>query len=78
MNINPDFSEEETNAETITAKAMNYIWDEFISPNVDPTDEDQVTMVAVIGMTLRAVAEKARAYEKLENGEFDENQFFRN
>jgi hypothetical protein len=78
MNINPDFSEEKNNAEIITAEAMNYIWDEFISPNVNPADEDQVTMVAVIGMTLRAVAEKARAYEKLENGEFDENQFFRN
>ncbi len=78
MNINPNFSEEEFNAEVATAEAMNYIWDEFISPNVDPADEDQVTMVAIIGMTFRAVAEKARAYEKLENGKFDENQFFRN
>lgn len=78
MNINPEFSEEELNAEIATEQSMYYLWDNFIEPNIDKEDIEQMTMVSVIGMTLKAIGAKARAYEKLENGEFEENSFFRN
>ena len=78
MNINPEFSKPELNAEIVTEKAMSYLWDTFIEPNIDRDDIEEMAMVSVIGMTLKAVGEKARAYEKLQNGEFEENSFFRN
>ena len=78
MNINPEFSNNSMNAKTATNEAMSYLWDNFIVPNLDAEDHNQVKMVAVIGMVLNAVADKAHAYEKLSNGEDEENYFFRN
>ncbi len=78
MNINPEFSKPELNSEIVTEKAMSYLWDTFIEPNINREDIEEMAMVSVIGMTLKAVGEKAKAYEKLQNGEFEENSFFRN
>jgi hypothetical protein len=80
MKLNDEFNSHngELNAQTVTDKAMSYLWEHFINPNIDQDDVEQVAMIAVIGMSLQAVAEKARAYEKLQDGNLDENTFYRN
>ena len=80
MKLNEEFNSNngELNAQTVTDKAMSYLWQNFINPHIDQDDVEQVAMIAVIGMSLQAVAEKARAYEKLQDGNLDENTFYRN
>lgn len=59
--------------------AMDYIWEEFILPNIDPSNEDQVKMLTVVGLALHSIAEKASNYEKQLEGKFDKkNPFSRN
>ena len=43
--------------------------------------QDDMALISIIGMTLKIVAEKASAYEKLQQGELNnpkENEFYRN
>ena len=55
---------------------MNYLWENFIEPNVDVTDEDQATMLTIIGATFKIMAEQAHAYEKLNH--LEKNHFYKN
>lgn len=64
------------NSETAMNQAMEYLWDEFILPNIDKTNEEQVNMVTIVGLALRAIAEKASAYEKAQEGKFSEKDYF--
>lgn len=64
------------NSETAMNQAMEYLWDEFILPNIDKTNEEQVNMVTIVGLALRAIAEKASAYEKAQEGKFNEKDYF--
>lgn len=67
------------NSETAMNNAMSYIWDEFILPNIDKNDESQINMVTVVGLVLRRIAEKAKAYEDTQGGNFtDKDNFSRN
>jgi hypothetical protein len=45
-------------------------------PNIDKNDSDQIDMVTVIGLVLRSIAEKASAYEKTQQGKFDDKDYF--
>jgi hypothetical protein len=46
----------------------------MIEPNEDQLDEDERTMLGVVGMALKVIAKKAKAYEDMyEKGQNNEN-----
>ena len=67
MNINPEYNESDSdiNAMTMMQKSMGILWDSFIEPAEADMDEEQIAIVALVGMTFQIIAEKAYAYEKL-------------
>ena len=61
-------------AEFIMEHAMGFLWETMIEPNEDQLDEDERTMLGVVGMALKVIAKKAKAYEDMyEKGENNEN-----
>jgi hypothetical protein len=84
MNINQDssFSEQPKFSNEIMSMAMSEIADILITPMKDKLTAEQDAVLAIIGMTLKVMAEKATALEKMEQGfqgSFtNENDFSRN
>jgi len=80
MNINPKFeSDNNLDAETAMETCIDGIANILIEPAMNKgelTEEDQ-TLLGIIGTTLKIIAEKAKAYEELENLS-DKNNHFRN
>jgi hypothetical protein len=80
MNINPDFQFDfELDAETAMETCIDGISNILIEPAMNKgelTEEDQ-TLLGIIGATLKIIAEKAKAYEEIENLS-DKNNHFRN
>lgn len=78
MNINPEFqSDSELNAETAMETCMAAISDTLIEPamkkgELDETDQE---LLAMVGLTLRGIAQKAKAYEELEGNSNQKNHF---
>lgn len=78
MNINPEFqSDSELNAETAMEVCMAGITDTLIEPamkkgELSETDQE---LLAMIGMTLKGIAQKAKAYEELEGNSNQKNHF---
>ena len=61
-------------AELIMEHAMGFLWEVIIEPNEEQLDEDERTMLGVVGMALKVIAKKAKAYEDMyEKGENNEN-----
>ena len=67
MNINHEYNESDSdiNAMTMMNKSMGILWESFIEPAEADMDEEQIAIVALVGMTFQIIAEKAYAYEKL-------------
>lgn len=62
------------NAELVMEHSMGFLWDVIIEPNTHQLDEDEQTMLGVVGMALKVIAKKAKAYEDMyEKGENNEN-----
>ena len=83
MNLNEDFSTEpEKYSDEICAMAMSELHDMLIQPMKDKLTQDQDTVLAIIGLTFKVMAEKATALEKMEQGFqgslTNENDFNRN
>ena len=80
MNINPDFQpESELNAETAMEMCMSAISETLLEPAMEKgeLDETDQELLAVIGMTLKGIAQKAKAYEELQD-KASEGNYFRN
>ena len=80
MNINPDFqSDSELDAETAMETCMAGISGTLIEPAMEKgeLDETDQELLAVIGTTLKIIAQKAKAYEELQ-GRANEGNHFRN
>ena len=67
MNINPDYQENEPNAEQIMDLAMSYLWDNFIEPKQNELTETDAELLAVIGSSLKHIAKQAKEMEKLKD-----------
>ena len=85
MNIldnDSDFNFDETiDAEYVTNQSMTTLWDLCIEPMQSKLSQEDMAVISLIGLTLKIVAEKASAYEKLQQGELNnpkENDFSRN
>ena len=62
------------NAEVVMEHSMGFLWDVIIEPNTDQLDEDEHTMLGVVGMALKVIAKKAKAYEDMyEKGQNNSN-----
>lgn len=80
MNINPEFeSDNNLDAESAMETCMDGLAVTLIEPAIERgelSEEDQA-FLGIIGTTLKIIAEKAKAYEELENLS-DKNNHFRN
>lgn len=62
------------NAELIMEHSMGFLWETIIEPNEGQLDEDELTMLGVVGQALKIIASKAKAYEDMyEKGQSNEN-----
>ena len=80
MNINPEHEPNfELDAETAMETCMDGIAVTLIEPAIERGElsETDQTLLAVIGSTLKIIAEKAQAYEQLQNLS-DKNNHYRN
>ena len=61
-------------AELVMHHAMGFLWETIIEPNEDQLDEDELTMLGVVGQALKIIASKAKAYEDMyEKGQNNSN-----
>ena len=54
---------------------MDWMYDNLISTQEADLDENQTFMLAIIGASFKIVAQKARAYEEMQN---PSSEFFQN
>jgi hypothetical protein len=87
MNINSDYSDSPDfndcpTADQVMSKGMGFIAEKLIAPMEDKLEEDDLKLLALIGMSFQIVAQQASAYEKLQTGEIpppqNDQDFFRN
>ena len=61
-------------AELIMDHAMGFLWEVIIEPNEKQLDEDELSMLGIVGTALKLIAKKAKAYEDMyEKGQNNEN-----
>ena len=82
MNINRLSNEEDNHeliddiqdAELIMEHSMGFLWDVIIEPSEKELNEEEQVMLGAVGMALKLIAKKAKAYELMfERGESNEN-----
>jgi len=75
MNINPEYSShDELNANDIMEKGMHLISEILIDPAMQSgkLDEEDQSLLGLVGVTFKIIAEKATAYEMMEEAEQEE------
>lgn len=80
MNINPDFQpDSQLDAETAMESCMDGISVTLLEPAMEKGElsETDQELLGIIGMTLKTIAQKAKAYEELQ-GNSDQQNHFRN
>ena len=71
---NHEIMDDVQDAEVVMEASMGFLWDVIIEPNEEQLDEDELTMLGVVGQALKIIASKAKAYELMfEKGESNEN-----
>ncbi len=82
MNIDENFSSDPAfTSNEICSLAMSEIHNMLIEPMQDKMTPEQDSMLAIIGLTFKVMAEKATALEKLEQDKHQEDKsigFYRN
>ena len=82
MNINRLSNEEDNHeliddiqdAELVMEHAMGFLWDVIIEPNEEKLNEDELSMLGIVGVALKLIAKKAKAYEDMyEKGQNNSN-----
>jgi hypothetical protein len=69
MNIESQYqSEDNNNSVTIMDIAMNFMFDKFIAEKEESLSEEEAVMLAEVGLALKIVAQKARAFELIQEG----------
>lgn len=75
MNINPEYSSnDETCANDIMEHGMAMLGEMLIEPALEngSLDEESKSLIGLIGITFKIIAEKATAYEMMEEAEQEE------
>ena len=75
MNINPNYNHEEElpSAEEVMSKGMGFIAEKLIEPMSEKLSEEDMALIALIGLSFKIVAEQATAYEKIQEGLSESN-----
>ena len=70
MNIEKDYESNDNISSATEAMdaSMGFIFEKFIEPSEADLSENDLMMVAVIGSTLKIIAEKAQLYENMMEG----------
>jgi len=75
MNINPEYSSnDELCANDIMAKGMSIISELLIEPSLENgnLDEESQSLIGLVGLSFKIIAEKATALEMMEEAEQEE------
>ena len=70
--------EPQLNAEYVTEQAMNGIYEMLIEPMEGKLTEEESEHIGIIGMALKIVAQKAKAYEDMQEGKGDFSPYSHN
>ena len=74
MNIKDAYQpQEDINALEAMEGCMGHLAEELIIPNAKNFTDDQKYILGIIGATLQTIAEKAYAFEQIQNGKQNEN-----
>ena len=79
--LNDQPQDNSQNASTMMETCMATIHDMLLDPMKDKLTPEEDGVLALVGITLKIIAEKAHAYEKMEQGEIPDptrNDFNRN
>lgn len=69
MNIESQYQpKDNNNSVTIMDIAMNFMFDKFIAEKEESLSEEETVMLAEVGLALKIVAQKARAFELIQEG----------
>ena len=61
-------------AELVMEHAMGFLWEVIIEPNEEQLDKDELSMLGIVGVALKLIAKKAKAYEDMyEKGQNNSN-----
>ena len=69
MNLNSDFSSDYNDipsADEVMSQGMGFIAEKLIEPMQDKLSPEDLSILALVGMSFKIVADQARAYEKLQ------------
>ena len=83
MNINSNYSDEDNampKAQIVMDEGMGFIFDKLLAPMEDQLSQEDIEMLAVIGVSFKIIAEQAQMYEnsianQMNNGD---EPFYRN
>ena len=71
---NNELVDDVQDAEVIMEASMGFLWDVIIKPSEKELNEEELVMLGAVGMALKLIAKKAKAYELMfERGESNEN-----
>ncbi len=71
---NHELIDDVQDAELIMDHSMGFLWDVIIEPRQNELNEDELTMLGIVGTALKLIAKKAKAYEDMyEKGQNNEN-----
>ena len=71
---NHEIMDDVQDAEVVMEASMGFLWDVIIEPSEKELDEEELVMLGAVGMALKLIAKKAKAYELMfEKGESNEN-----
>ena len=73
---NHEIMDDVQDAEVVMEASMGFLWDVIIEPSEKELNEEELVMLGAVGMALKLIAKKAKAYELMfEKGESNENSF---
>jgi hypothetical protein len=71
---NNELVDDVQDAEVVMEASMGFLWDVIIEPSEKELNEEEQVMLGAVGMALKLIAKKAKAYELMfERGESNEN-----
>ena len=71
---NNELVDDVQDAEVVMEASMEFLWDVIIEPSEKELNEEEQVMLGAVGMALKLIAKKAKAYELMfERGESNEN-----
>ena len=82
MNINSNFTNNDNNdsasAEEVMDNGMGFIFQKLIEPMQGKLSIEDLETLSIIGIAFKMVADQATAYEKAQQDETNQQDFFRN